>query len=248
VVLPDHPEVPPDNNLAERSLRLAVTKRKVGGVTLNGQVRQTADLLSVIQTCRRQGRSIIEFFKQALMAKSGRYPILLCCLNRPPESLLTRPLKSCRRFPDVSSPKLSTVLVIFALLSRLLQPTKYLSRQLYTQKYRPRGEMKIGSKSNSLNHLVTVLLTYVWGHPLWLWFHAYVLMNALVRTVFMTTELRSAQVGTIRTKLLKLARETDQCVRRVLVSISVVVPSRRFLATVTTAWWLSTPVDQHQLF
>jgi len=66
----DHPEVPPDNNLAERSLRLAVTKRKVGGVTLNGQVRQTADLLSVIQTCRRQGRSIIEFFKQALMAKS----------------------------------------------------------------------------------------------------------------------------------------------------------------------------------
>jgi len=35
----DHPEVPPDNNLAERSLRLAVTKRKVGGVTLNGQVR-----------------------------------------------------------------------------------------------------------------------------------------------------------------------------------------------------------------
>jgi len=27
----DHPEVPPDNNLAERSLRLAVTKRKVSG-------------------------------------------------------------------------------------------------------------------------------------------------------------------------------------------------------------------------
>lgn len=28
----DHPEVPPDNNLAERSLRLAVTKRKVSAV------------------------------------------------------------------------------------------------------------------------------------------------------------------------------------------------------------------------
>jgi transposase len=28
----DHPSIPPDNNLAERSLRLAVTKRKVSGV------------------------------------------------------------------------------------------------------------------------------------------------------------------------------------------------------------------------
>lgn len=27
----DHPEVPPDNNLAERSLQLAVTKRKISG-------------------------------------------------------------------------------------------------------------------------------------------------------------------------------------------------------------------------
>ena len=27
----DHPEIPPDNNLAEPSLRLAVTKRKVSG-------------------------------------------------------------------------------------------------------------------------------------------------------------------------------------------------------------------------
>jgi len=62
----DHPEVPPDNNQAERSLRLAVTKRKVsGGSRTITRFAQTADLLSVLQTCRRQGRSVIEFFKQA---------------------------------------------------------------------------------------------------------------------------------------------------------------------------------------
>ena len=68
----DHPQVPPDNNLAERSLRLAVTKRKVsGGSRSFERFAQTADLLSVVQTCRQQGRSVIEFFEQALIAKSG---------------------------------------------------------------------------------------------------------------------------------------------------------------------------------
>ena len=68
----EHPEVPPDNNLAERALRLAVTKRKVsGGSRSMHRFAQTADLLSVVQTCRRQGQSVIEFFKQALIAKSG---------------------------------------------------------------------------------------------------------------------------------------------------------------------------------
>ena len=63
------PEVPPDNNRAERSLRLAVTKRKVcGGSRSMDGFGETADLLSVIQTCRAQGRSVIEFFKQAMHA------------------------------------------------------------------------------------------------------------------------------------------------------------------------------------
>lgn len=66
----DHPEVPPDNNQAERSLRLAVTKRKVcGGSRSMERFAQTADLLSVIQTCRAQERSAIEFFQQVLMAQ-----------------------------------------------------------------------------------------------------------------------------------------------------------------------------------
>ena len=45
------PSVPPDNNLAERSLRLAVTKRKVSGDSRSMErFKQTANLLSVIQT------------------------------------------------------------------------------------------------------------------------------------------------------------------------------------------------------
>lgn len=80
----DHPEVPPDNHLAERAMRLAVTKRKVsGGSRSMHRFAQTADLLSVVQTCRRQGRSVIEFFKQALMAKSGS--------GNPTPSLLPQP-------------------------------------------------------------------------------------------------------------------------------------------------------------
>lgn len=66
----DNPEVRPDNNLSERNLRLAVTKRKVsGGSRSMERFAQTADLLSVIQSCRRQGRSAMEFFVRALQAK-----------------------------------------------------------------------------------------------------------------------------------------------------------------------------------
>lgn len=65
----DHPEVPPDHNLAERTLRLAVTKRKVsGGSRSMERFQDTANLLTVVQTCRRQGRSVIEFFQQAILA------------------------------------------------------------------------------------------------------------------------------------------------------------------------------------
>lgn len=68
----DYPEIPPDNNLAERALRLAVTKRKVsGGSRSMARFQDTANLLSVIQTCRFQGRSVLDFFTQALMATIG---------------------------------------------------------------------------------------------------------------------------------------------------------------------------------
>jgi hypothetical protein len=63
----EHPEIPPDNNRAERSLRLGVTKRKIAGASRSfaGFV-DTARLLSVIQSCRAQGRSVLTFFRQAL--------------------------------------------------------------------------------------------------------------------------------------------------------------------------------------
>ena len=65
------PRVPPDNNLAERSLRLAVTKRKVsGGSRSMTRFKQTANLLSVIQTCRFQSRSAMAFFREAISAHS----------------------------------------------------------------------------------------------------------------------------------------------------------------------------------
>jgi transposase len=68
----DHPEIPPDNNQAERSLRLAVTKRKVsGGSRSMERFQHTANLLTAVQTCRRQGKSIIDFFAQALIADSS---------------------------------------------------------------------------------------------------------------------------------------------------------------------------------
>ncbi|EAZ88524.1 IS66-like element ISCysp3 family transposase [Crocosphaera chwakensis] len=68
----EHPEIPPDNNLAERSLRLAITKRKVsGGSRSMERFKQTANLLTVIQTCRRQERSVIDFFEKSLIAKVG---------------------------------------------------------------------------------------------------------------------------------------------------------------------------------
>ena len=68
----DHPEIPPDNNRSERSLRLAVTKRKVcGGSRSMAGFAQTARLLSVIQTCRAQGRSALNFLQQAVMATAS---------------------------------------------------------------------------------------------------------------------------------------------------------------------------------
>ena len=51
------------------SLRLAVTKRKVSGCSRSiERFKHTANLLTVVQTCRHQRRSVIDFFEQAIKA------------------------------------------------------------------------------------------------------------------------------------------------------------------------------------
>ena len=77
----DHPEVPPDNNNAERSLRLGVTKRKVsGGSRSMDRFEDTTRLLTVIQTCRAQGRSVLAFLREVLASvahKLDQFPSLI---------------------------------------------------------------------------------------------------------------------------------------------------------------------------
>ena len=73
----DHPEVPPDNNRSERALRLAVTKRKVcGGSRSMAGFADTANLLTVIQTCRAQGRSALEFLRQSISESISRFALI----------------------------------------------------------------------------------------------------------------------------------------------------------------------------
>jgi hypothetical protein len=66
-----------------------------------------------------------------------------------------------------------------------------------------------------------------------LWFSsiAYVLMNALRSKCLAKTELQNAQVGTIRTKLLKLGDLITISARRILISITSSCPYRHIFVT-----------------
>jgi hypothetical protein len=49
-----------------------LAKRKVcGGSRSMDGLHNTADLLTVIQTCKAQGKSVVDFFRQALIAPSS---------------------------------------------------------------------------------------------------------------------------------------------------------------------------------
>jgi hypothetical protein len=106
--------------------------------------------------------------------------------------------------------------------------------ELYTQKYCPRGEMENRFKEQQLELFSDRTSTHTFeGNQLRLWFSsvAYVLMNALPERCLASTDLRCAQVGTIRTKLLKLGARLLVSVRRVLVSISSGCPYQAIFAT-----------------
>jgi len=62
-----HPEVEPTNGEVERAIRPAVVNRKVwGGNRTWAGARAQEVLMSVLETCRRAGRSGLEFVSQTL--------------------------------------------------------------------------------------------------------------------------------------------------------------------------------------
>ncbi len=74
-------DIPPDNNEAERSLRLSVTHRKVCGASrTEWGAEAISKLFTVIQTCNKQSKNIVEFLAKSLLAKAhqnSEYPSLI---------------------------------------------------------------------------------------------------------------------------------------------------------------------------
>ena len=106
--------------------------------------------------------------------------------------------------------------------------------QLYTQKYCKRGEMENRFKEQQLELFSDRTSTHTFaGNQLRLWFSsiAYVLMNALRSKCLAKTELQNSQVGTIRTKLLKLGALITVSTRRILIAITSSSPSKHIFAT-----------------
>ncbi len=83
------PGVPPDNSLAERAARPSVVKRKVsGGNRSQWGAQFTAYMQTVIGTCRKQGRPILDTLEACLLAYAHR--------DRPYPSLIPEELKATR--------------------------------------------------------------------------------------------------------------------------------------------------------
>ena len=105
--------------------------------------------------------------------------------------------------------------------------------QVYTQKYCKRGEMENRFKEQQLELFSDRTSTHTFaGNQLRLWFSsiAYVLMNALRSKCLAKTELQNSQVGTIRTKLLKLGALITVSARRILIAITSSSPSKHIFA------------------
>ena len=76
----EHADVEPTNNVAERALRHAVIWRKLSfGTQSESGSRFVETLLSVIETCRQQGRGVFAFMTKAVSAhfKGQAAPTLL---------------------------------------------------------------------------------------------------------------------------------------------------------------------------
>ncbi|WP_250126376.1 IS1380 family transposase [Chroococcidiopsis sp. CCMEE 29] len=105
---------------------------------------------------------------------------------------------------------------------------------LYTDYYCPRGDMENRLKEHQLDLFSDRTSAHAFdANQLRLWFSsvAYVLMQALRQHCLSQTELATAQLGTIRTKLLKLGAQIRISVRRVLIAISSACPCQTVFAT-----------------
>ena len=106
-------------------------------------------------------------------------------------------------------------------------------KELYTQKYCPRGEMENRFKEQQLELFSDRTSTHTFeGNQLRLWFSsmAYILMNALRNKCLAKTDLRNAQVGTISTKLLKLGALITVSSRRILIAMNSCCPYQHIYA------------------
>lgn len=111
-----------------------------------------------------------------------------------------------------------------------LPNSRYEARTLYEEMYCARGDMENRIKEQQLGLFADRTSCHeMRANQLRLWFSslAYVLMNDLRRLGLANTELASAQVSTIRTKLLKLATIVTVSVRRVVLSFSSVFACQR---------------------
>lgn len=70
-----HPEVEPTNNAAEQALRGIVLKRKISGPTRSRRGEEfIARGFSVLESCRRQGRNLLDFLHQSVTAWISQIP------------------------------------------------------------------------------------------------------------------------------------------------------------------------------
>jgi hypothetical protein len=112
------------------------------------------------------------------------------------------------------------------------------ARALYEDLYCARGDMENRIKEQQLDMFADRTSTHgMRSNQLRLWFAsvAYVLMNLLRRLGLQKTQLKRAQAGTIRTRLLKIGALVKVTVRRVYVSMSSAFPLKSAFAQALAA-------------
>ena len=114
-----------------------------------------------------------------------------------------------------------------------LAPTRWAAAALYEELYCARGDMENRIKEQQLGLFADrTSAATMRANQLRLWFSsvAYVLVETVRRVGLAGTELARAQVGTIRTRLFKLAGLVRVSVRRVTLALSSVFPLQRLFA------------------